>query len=281
MISPIAPVWFSAVSGKSPANNAMEYSAASPAQIRIVRAVHFQDGPQWNHPFNRYPYNTLYFVMGGDGFVTINGKTTALEAGYVYLIPPDTTFSCWCETAIEKLYVDVFAEIVPGCDLFSERNTIARKAFDQEAILRLCNAEARGTLSDQLFLLGAVTQVLAEFAQEGPLPVSREILRFRPLLEEMDRQLSAQLRVSSIARQLGWEPSTLSRSFKKTFGCTAKEYLEHLLMNRLRQELIGTDLSIKEIAARYQFCDPYYLSAFFRRREGSSPSVYRKTHRRI
>ena len=81
----------------------MEYSAASPAQIRIVRAVHFQDGPQWNHPFNRYPYNTLYFVMGGDGFVTINGKTTALEAGYVYLIPPDTTFSCWCETAIEKL----------------------------------------------------------------------------------------------------------------------------------------------------------------------------------
>lgn len=144
--------------------------------------------------------------MGGDGFVTINGKTTALEAGYVYLIPPDTTFSCWCETAIEKLYVDVFAEIVPGCDLFSERNAIARKSFDQEAILRLCNAEARGTLSDQLFLLGAVTQVLAEFAQEGPLPVSREILRFRPLLEEMDRQLSAQLRVSSIARQLGWEP---------------------------------------------------------------------------
>ena len=108
----------------------MEYSAASPAQIRIVRAVHFQDGPQWNHPFNRYPYNTLYFVMGGDGFVTINGNTTALEAGYVYLIPPDTTFSCWCETAIEKLYVDVFAEIVPGCDLFSERNAIARKACD-------------------------------------------------------------------------------------------------------------------------------------------------------
>ena len=143
-----------------------------------------------------------------------------------------------------------------------------------------CATPKQGKLC-QLFLLGAVTQVLAEFAQEGPLPVSREILRFRPLLEEMDRQLSAQLRVSSIARQLGWEPSTLSRSFKKTFGCTAKEYLEHLLMNRLRQELIGTDLSIKEIAARYQFCDPYYLSAFFRRREGSSPSVYRKTHRRI
>ena len=53
-------------------------------EVHIVWAVDFYGDIRWNHPVNRYPYNTLYFVCDGDGSVTINGKRTLLESGYVY-----------------------------------------------------------------------------------------------------------------------------------------------------------------------------------------------------
>lgn len=250
-------------------------------EVHIVWAVDFYGDIRWNHPVNRYPYNTLYFVCDGDGSVTINGKKTLLESGYVYLIPSNTLFSCSCISHIHKLYVDVFAELVPGYDVFSDaEGQLLRIPYPVENIQKLCHAVAGGKLKHRMFLQGEVTRLLAEFLEEGYTPVHSEIVRYRPLLCEIDRELSAKLRVSDISRKYGWGPSVLSRSFKKVFHCNIKAYLDRLLMTRIRQELIDTDHSMKEIASRYQFCDPYYLSNFFKRHEGCSPSEYRKNNRK-
>lgn len=250
-------------------------------EVRIVRAVDFHGDIRWNHPVNRYPYNTLYFVCDGDGSVTINGRKTLLEGGNVYLIPSNTLFACSCVSHIHKLYVDVFAELVPGYDVFSDAEGQLRQLpYSVEDTLRLCRAEKESGLKNRMYLQGEITRLLAEFLEEDYTPVHSEIIRYRPLLCEMDRELSARLRITEISRKYGWDPSVLSRSFKKVFHCNIKAYLDRLLMTRIRQELIDTDHSMKEIASRYQFCDPYYLSNFFKRHEGCSPSEYRRNNRK-
>ena len=92
-------------------------------EIRIVRRCRYQDDAHWNYPVNLYPFDTFYFIRGGDGAVKVGNTVTNLEHGRVYLIPANTQYSCWCTTEIDKLYVEAYVEILPGLDVFfGEKN---------------------------------------------------------------------------------------------------------------------------------------------------------------
>lgn len=260
----------------------------------VVHRVYYRDNDTWNHPVNIYPYNTLYLILKGDGQIRIGDHTTALLPGHIYLIPPNTLFSCWCENYIEKIYIDFHAEILPGLDVFRgnrllssvvpiddikeliTRGTTALPEGEDPAFKYLQPTDLAGKLWFDSILLKLMSQLLPDDWQAP----ATQVLRHRAILDEIETNLSASLRMGDIARRHGWHPSALSRAFQKDFGCSIKEYSENLLSARLRQELVTTDKTIRELAAQYQFNDAYYMSAFFKRREGVSPSAYRRTNTR-
>jgi len=261
--------------------------------LHIVRSVYFRSNKCWNYPVSKYPYNTLYFVLDGDGYVQTGDSIISLTPGNVYLIPANTQFACWCTSYIEKLYIDLYAELLPGLDIFSGNNDIKSISFPCSETLSLMMQDVTfpteelphhipaqyHTLSEQLFLKGILMQVLSKLTPEDWTPPSQKILYFKTILDDIESHLSASLRVSDIARKHNWNPSSLSRAFHKHFGCSIKGYIENLLSARLRQELLTTDKTIQKLATQYDFCDAYYLSTFFKRREGISPDFYRRQNR--
>jgi transcriptional regulator GlxA family with amidase domain len=54
------------------------------------------------------------------------------------------------------------------------------------------------------------------------------------------------------------------------------EYLQRVRVQHARELLKDIDLSIKEVAARTGFSDPYHFSRVFRRIDGLSPAYYRE-----
>lgn len=245
--------------------------------IRIVRALHFLGDTHWNYQGTLYPYNTLYFVLDGDGHIRYNGKITNMEPGNVYLIPPHHQHDIWCDTHVEKVYVDVYAEILPGYDIFSDTGRILSLPIGLnrcKSMLNLCN----GGIKERLRLRGELSLILADFMAEEPKPLSAKMLSLLPIITEMQTQLSAQTRREDLAAKYGWNPTVLSRTFKQVFGCGPKMYAEKLLTSRLAEELLLTDKTLQELAVHYGFCDAYYLSAFFKRNMGVAPSIYRQMH---
>lgn len=247
--------------------------------LNVVRSVMFVSDASWNYPMSLYPYNTLYFVLGGDGFVRVGEKVTPLLAGHVYLIAANTLFACWCETHIHKFYVEAYVETLPGEDVFSGVSDILERPCAREATLALA-ARDTAAVQDMLWFQGALLQAFSLFADERWRPPGKEQLRFRPILDDIARSLAADLRLSDIADRHGWHPSALSRAFHRAFGCGLKQYVNRLLANKLKQELLTTDKRLRELAAAYRFCDAYYLSAFFKRETGLSPERYRRTNPR-
>jgi AraC family transcriptional regulator, arabinose operon regulatory protein len=65
--------------------------------------------------------------------------------------------------------------------------------------------------------------------------------------------------------------------FKGLAGLPPIRYLARYRLDRVRELLLSTDLTVAEIAARTGFRDPFYLSHAFRQAEGMSPSVDRRT----
>ncbi len=244
--------------------------------LRVVRATHYQNDSRWNFLTNLYPFNTLYLVLGGDGFVRVGKRVTPLLPDHAYLIPANTLFSCWCQTHIDKVYIEFHVNILAGLDVFSGLNDVQERPFPAACTRSLISRFESESLRDRLSFQGELLSALASFAQDAPSAQVRDTERFRPILDDIAGNLRSDLRLQEVAARHGMNPYTLSRSFKRAFGCGFKQYVERLLVNAIKQELLLTDKRLSELASEYHFCDAYYLSAFFKRHMTVAPEVYRK-----
>lgn len=248
-------------------------------RIRIVRALSFRGDKGWNHPGTMYPYNTIYFVIGGNGHIRLGSTVTNMQPGCVYLIPLHMRHDVWCDSYVEKVYVDVHVELLPGCDVFSDVHEVLVQHIGLERCARMHQLTG-DSIRQRLMLRGELNLVLAGFMRSEPQPVSARMAAFLPMITHMQENLSAQLRRDELAQRFGWNPSVLSRAFKQVFGCSLKQYIEKLLTARLAEELLLTDKTLQQLADEYGFCDGYYLSAYFKRCMGVSPLQYRRLHSR-
>lgn len=81
--------------------------------------------------------------------------------------------------------------------------------------------------------------------------------------------------VGDLAREAGYSGDHFTRIFKKIIGLTPQQFLVQARMNRARQLLIETGLSVTEIAAAVGYDEVYAFSNQFKRHVGRSPSAYR------
>lgn len=93
-----------------------------------------------------------------------------------------------------------------------------------------------------------------------------------------DRAVSG-LRVQEVIANTKKAPSTLERRFKRTFGRTLKAEIDRVRLNRAKLLLTETDLPISQVAQRSGFNETKYFCEVFRRREGTTATLYRSKFR--
>ena len=86
----------------------------------------------------------------------------------------------------------------------------------------------------------------------------------------------AKIRVNDIAKYIGINRSYLTKIFTRKMGVSPQEYLMEYRMNRGKELLTGTELSVQEIAQRIGYENPLTFSKMFKRTCGLSPRHYRQ-----
>lgn len=89
------------------------------------------------------------------------------------------------------------------------------------------------------------------------------------------------LKVSDIAKRFGYNVDYLNRVFKTHYPQGLKAYIDSMRMQRIKQDLLGEQLSLKEISSKYKFDDYKYFLKYFKYHEGISPKDYRKLYYNI
>ena len=87
--------------------------------------------------------------------------------------------------------------------------------------------------------------------------------------------VEAKLTVQEIAAELGSSYSNFRKLFKEYTGLSPAFYQQDLKLQRAKELLSTTDMSIKEIAYRLNFDSPDYFSSKFKTKIGCKPSEYR------
>ncbi|MDE5947679.1 MAG: AraC family transcriptional regulator [Prevotella sp.] len=88
--------------------------------------------------------------------------------------------------------------------------------------------------------------------------------------------LESSLTIQQIAEELGVSYSNFRKLFKEYTGLSPATYQQDLKLQRAKELLSTTNLSIKEIAYRLNFDSPDYFSAKFKIKTGRKPSEMRE-----
>jgi len=84
------------------------------------------------------------------------------------------------------------------------------------------------------------------------------------------------INVSDVLSQVPLSRRALESRFRKTTGRTPHEEITRLRINRVKQLLCETNLTLTEIAARTGFRHDEYLSVAFKKIVGVPPSKFRQ-----
>ena len=89
-------------------------------------------------------------------------------------------------------------------------------------------------------------------------------------------KLESRITIQEIAGQLGMGYSNFRKLFKEFTGVSPALYQQELRLQRAKELLSTTNISIKEIAYQLNFDSPDYFSSKFKMKVGCKPSEYRE-----
>jgi AraC-like DNA-binding protein len=104
----------------------------------------------------------------------------------------------------------------------------------------------------------------------------KSLLAIGEVISLIETRYAEVLTLSQLARTAHLSVSHLLRVFKEAMGVSPIEYLIRVRMNKARELLAGTDLSMTEIGFRIGFLDSNYFARQFKKVTGISPREYRK-----
>ena len=232
-------------------------------------------------------YQLLYITEGEGIFNSAHAKDIPLKAGDLFLLFPGewhtyhpTGKNGWKSYWIGFKGKNVDDRVKAG--FLSVDKPIYHVGFSAD-IIRLYEeaykrAQEEAPYSQQI-LAGIVNHLVGlMYALERSMVLSKDHTRVDMInlaRLRIRESLEADLTIQQIAEDLGVSYSNFRKLFKEFTGISPALYQQDLRLQRAKELLATTTLSIKEIAYRLRFESPDYFSSKFKIKTGKKPSEFR------
>lgn len=255
-------------------------------------------------PMHWHDHLEIALVLSGGGHFGLGGRWLEAGPGDVFFIDNSQPHVAHATTdeAMRLLLVLFRSELIagPGCREFDLGYLTAFRPHDPATSPRIDGAstlatelaraleELQRTWDDhdqsELQLADAtLRQVLALVNRErrsGQLPTGgaaaarRELIR--PVLAYIDGHAREPLSLERVAQVVHVSPSRLRHVFKEVTGVGFKEYVTQVRLTEAKRLLVGTDLSVAEVAHAVSYTNLSQFYKVFERSCAMSPAAYRR-----
>lgn len=226
----------------------------------------------------------IHYIVSGRGTYETAGRTFVPEAGETFLVRPEEPvyYQADEEEPWEYYWVGFSG---PSAPLLLAQTAFSGGAPVVQAGQQLRQAllevyKARGTdYPSAVRMAGYLQAALGLLMDAGPHRGGEALTDYaRRGAAYIQRNYSRSIGVEETARATGVSRSCLYRAFRAEFGCSPGDYLTRYRIQRARELLRHSPLSVGAVAASVGFQDPLYFSRAFRRETGESPSAWRSAH---
>ncbi|MDQ0058583.1 AraC family transcriptional regulator [Paenibacillus harenae] len=261
-------------------------------QLQIHAADYTQVSDEWGEEGSLPPYNKLYYICGGEGWIRIGDTEYAPKAGQLFVAPAHSPISFgtvggrrpflkyWCHFSITAGPFDLFQWIgMPLC--INARDSDRITALFQAMV----ECKSQQTIASRLREKAVLLELVALYLEDVPVRVlqhrSEEISRLHIIQQYVASHLGASITVEHMAEAVHLHPNYFIAYFKKHLGVPPMKYVNLKRAERAKLLLTTTSLSIKEIADQTGFQDTSHFTKFFRKETSLSPTEYRAAHHRM
>lgn len=129
----------------------------------------------------------------------------------------------------------------------------------------------------QIFFLDTYDKVQRYFTKDQLEGSNRKGQLFKKFIHLVHAHCTSQRDVAFYAEQLCISTRYLSAITKEAGNISAKGIIDEFLTLEIKVTLQSTNLSLKEIADRYNFPDQSFFGRYFKKHTGMSPKEYRMT----
>lgn len=95
----------------------------------------------------------------------------------------------------------------------------------------------------------------------------------------IDDNFNSNISNTQLAEKAGYHPYHLNRLFKKATGMSIHQYILNVRIEKAKEYLLNTELSVADISVLCGFGSPYHLSNAFKKKVSLSPALYRNANR--
>ena len=240
--------------------------------ILTTRKIELQ---QWELRRLNDPYWRLYWPTNDGGVVEIDGESTILKTGLVYLIPPHTTFSTTTTRPFTKWYAHF--NLGPTADraapgIYPLPVTAHMRSL-LNGLIKLGNQQ-----QEVRFPWNAI-QLVVEAVQELPDSVwekQRLDARVQRAMEFMHQHLGLKLTAEQVSRHAGLSVRNLNHLFQQELQQPPMRVLLDYRLDEACRQLRHTEDSIESIAEQCGLVNRHYFSRMLRQYRNTSPAAYRE-----
>jgi len=239
--------------------------------ILTTRKIELQ---QWELRRLNDPYWRLYWPVSPGGVVEIDGEKTLLEPGFMYLIPPHTTFSTTTSRPFSKWYAHfnlgpLADRAAPGIHRFPTTK-LMRGLLPGLAKMSQEKVPVKFPWPTIQLVIAAV-QCLPESVWEKQ-HLDARVLR---AMEFMHQHHGLKLTAEQVARHAGLSPRNLNHLFQQELHQPPMRVLLDYRLDEACRQLRHTEKSIETIAEQCGLVNRYYFSRMLRQYRNTSPATYR------
>lgn len=218
---------------------------------------------------------------GRDSFENlVESQRLPFLADHVYFIPCGLKTRFEVTPGITSISLHFNLTFFHGIDIFSGCTRFEmRRDPERVATFRAILDEA-----DELKAICALKMEVMRFCLScWPAGLGRLtpiVRKYEPVFRYVREHGDAELTVAALAKQVGQRQNVFSRNFSRDIGESPKEFLQNDLLKKAAARLLVPRASVKETAATLKFSSEFYLSRFFKKRTGLSPTEYQRRFRR-
>ena len=226
----------------------------------------------------------FFMTVSGAGEITYRGETKRVERGDMVFVSsalPALTRSLnddwrFCFVNIAGEYCGYFESVwnQGGFTVIRPRDPGHYTELLDRITKELGDPSPLGELTVNLLITRLLTEAIEEYYGGEPSPKQYPAW-VREAAAVLSERCAEELRVSELAARFYMEQSSFTRRFKSHTGKTPKEYQINCRMERAATLLLGSDLSLSEIAVRCGFASHSFFTKTFKRLYGITPTAYR------
>jgi AraC family transcriptional regulator, arabinose operon regulatory protein len=236
-----------------------------------------QDGASWFRAFRILGLHALCAVSAGTGRLRlVDGDERALRSGDAWWLGPEQAANYGPLPGTRWSHV----ALVFGGSL-------------ADTLIRLLRTHGPVSPGAGPAVEEAFRRLLPLAGRDGPLAAAARIAGLMPALVRfgsvamqdderiaeavgmLSRHPAGALDTTALARRVGLGASQLRRLFVARYGMSPSAWLMRLRLERARDLLATTDLSVGAVAQACGYEDPFWFSRAFRRASGASPQAWR------